>query len=84
MARIVKHAKLHQTAFLLGFGDLSMTLPPTNKSLDLVMEYSPEGIQLTLVWAGATIHGIVPWANVAAATLGPAATGPKVTPKTKD
>lgn len=70
--RKVLYAKLHQTAFLPApLSDLGSTLPPRKTFSKFDMTYSIEGIHLEVQQGSSTHYGLIPWGNVAAASLGP-------------
>lgn len=67
--RKVNYAKVHQGIFVPGLGELGMTLPPSNKTLNLNMSKIEGGLLLTINQSGQVWDIYVPDGNVALAVL---------------
>lgn len=63
MKRLVTRAKLHDLQIVIpGIGSLDKELPLRNKTVSMIMEEGPTGIELTIKgFAGVSI---IPYANV--------------------
>lgn len=72
MSRKVTYARLHQTAYIPGAGEVGNVFPPQSKTLEnLEMTSTIEGLTVTFQYRGARIEALIPSANVIIMTLAP-------------
>lgn len=70
IGRTVTHAKLHETVFIHGAGDLGKVFPASEKTInDLKMTTSELGLLIAGIRNGFKFEALAPWPIVIQATL---------------
>lgn len=69
--RQVVYAKTHSNIFVPGIGEMTQTLPPANKTVELKMFLTSEGLVLDAARNGVKVEILIPHTNVALMVLAP-------------
>lgn len=67
--RKVKYVNLHSSPFIPGVGELTTSLPPSTRTVDMDMYMDNAGIYVEVRHAAGKYVGIVPYTNVKIFTL---------------